>query len=127
MVPSMGLLNSLGTLHAWTSSYQLTDYSESDIGWIYGAYAFFLYVAGAQAGPIFDCYGPLYVVVPGSIGMVASLLCFSFSTGTSSISPLDIGHEALADFRSQSTTKSSSRSVSSGASQPVPSSTRPSQ
>ncbi|KAL4978174.1 major facilitator superfamily domain-containing protein [Aspergillus desertorum] len=80
MVPSKGLLNSLGTLHAWTSTYQLTDYSESSIGWIYGAYAFFLYVAGAQAGPIFDCYGPLYVVVPGSIGMVASLLCFSFST-----------------------------------------------
>ncbi|KAL4755340.1 hypothetical protein BDW72DRAFT_209200 [Aspergillus terricola var. indicus] len=80
MVPSMGLLNSLGTLHAWTSTYQLADYSESSVGWIYGAYAFFLYVAGAQAGPIFDCYGPLYVVVPGSIGMVASLLCFSFST-----------------------------------------------
>ncbi|KAL5045600.1 hypothetical protein BDW71DRAFT_214935 [Aspergillus fruticulosus] len=80
MVPSMGLLNSLGTLHAWTSTYQLADYSESSIGWIYGAYAFFLYVAGAQAGPIFDCYGPLYVVVPGSVGMVASLLCFSFST-----------------------------------------------
>ncbi|KAL5001086.1 major facilitator superfamily domain-containing protein [Aspergillus recurvatus] len=82
MVPSMGLLNSLGTLHAWTSTYQLADYSESSIGWIYGAYAFFLYVAGAQAGPVFDCYGPLYVVVPGSVGMVASLLCFSFSTGS---------------------------------------------
>ncbi|KAL6233710.1 hypothetical protein BDW75DRAFT_231749 [Aspergillus navahoensis] len=80
MVPSMGLLNSLGTLHAWTSTYQLAGYSESSIGWIYGAYAFFLYVAGAQAGPIFDCYGPLYVVVPGSVGMVVSLLCFSFST-----------------------------------------------
>ncbi|RDW58575.1 uncharacterized protein DSM5745_11266 [Aspergillus mulundensis] len=80
MIPSMGLLNSLGTLHAWTSSYQLTDYTESSIGWIYGAYAFFLYIAGAQVGPIFDCYGPLYVVVPGSIGMVASLICFSFST-----------------------------------------------
>ncbi|KAL4789505.1 major facilitator superfamily domain-containing protein [Aspergillus venezuelensis] len=80
MIPSMGLLNSLGTLHAWTSSHQLHDYSESSVGWIFGAYAFFLYVAGAQAGPIFDCYGPLYVVVPGSIGMVASLLFFSFST-----------------------------------------------
>ncbi|KAL4912693.1 major facilitator superfamily domain-containing protein [Aspergillus aurantiobrunneus] len=80
MIPSMGLLNSLGTLHAWTSSYQLQGYSESSIGWIYGAYGFFLYVAGAQAGPIFDCYGPRYVVVPGSIGMVASLLLFSFSS-----------------------------------------------
>ncbi|KAL5337259.1 major facilitator superfamily domain-containing protein [Aspergillus crustosus] len=81
MIPSMGLLNSLGTLHAWTSAHQLEDYSESSIGWIFGAYAFFLYVAGAQAGPIFDCYGPSYVVIPGSIGMVASILFFSFSTG----------------------------------------------
>ncbi|KAL4804172.1 major facilitator superfamily domain-containing protein [Aspergillus unguis] len=80
MIPSMGLLNSLGTLHAWTSNHQLQDYSESSVGWIYGAYGFFLYVAGAQAGPIFDCYGPAYVVIPGSVGMVASLLCFSFST-----------------------------------------------
>lgn len=50
MVPSMGLLNSLGILHAWTSTHQLKDYSESSIGWIFGAYGFFLYLAGAQAG-----------------------------------------------------------------------------
>ncbi|PLB53503.1 oxalate/formate antiporter [Aspergillus steynii IBT 23096] len=79
MIPSMGLLNSLGILHAWTSSHQLKDYSESSIGWIFGAYGFFLYFAGAQAGPIFDAYGPFYVVVPGSIGMVVSLVCLSFS------------------------------------------------
>lgn len=50
MVPSMGLLNSLGILHAWTSTHQLKHYSESSIGWIFGAYGFFLYLAGAQAG-----------------------------------------------------------------------------
>ena len=50
MIPSMGLLNSLGILHAWTSAHQLKDYSESSIGWIFGAYGFFLYLAGAQTG-----------------------------------------------------------------------------
>lgn len=50
MIPSMGLLNSLGILHAWTRAHQLKDYSESSIGWIFGAYGFFLYLAGAQAG-----------------------------------------------------------------------------
>ncbi|KAE8371475.1 major facilitator superfamily domain-containing protein [Aspergillus bertholletiae] len=79
MVPSMGLLNSLGVLHAWTSTHQLQGYSESSIGWIYGAYGFFLYFAGAQAGPIFDAYGPAYVIIPGSIGTVAALIWFSFS------------------------------------------------
>ena len=50
MIPSMGLLNTLGTLDAWTSTHQLKGYSHSSIGWIYGAYSFFLYIAGAQAG-----------------------------------------------------------------------------
>lgn len=36
-------------------------------------------------GPIFDAYGPNYVIIPGSIGMVASLICFSFSKGTYTI------------------------------------------
>ncbi|CAG7920626.1 unnamed protein product [Penicillium olsonii] len=79
MIPSMGLLNSLGILHAWTSAHQLKDYSESSIGWIFGAYGFFLYLAGAQTGPIFDAWGPRYVIIPGSIGIVASLVCLSFS------------------------------------------------
>jgi hypothetical protein len=43
MIPSMGLLNSLGTLQPWTSTHQLKDYSESSIGWIYGTYTFFLF------------------------------------------------------------------------------------
>ncbi|PYH75554.1 MFS general substrate transporter [Aspergillus uvarum CBS 121591] len=79
MIPSMGLLNSLGILHAWTSKHQLVDYSESSIGWIYGAYGFFLYAAGAQAGPIFDAYGRNHVIIPGSIGIVVALICLSFS------------------------------------------------
>ena len=50
LVPSAGFLNTLGALQAWTSSHQLKDYSESSIGWIYGAYGFFVYLAGAQTG-----------------------------------------------------------------------------
>ncbi|OQD87613.1 hypothetical protein PENANT_c005G03173 [Penicillium antarcticum] len=79
MVPSMGLLNSLGVLQAWTSTHQLKDYSESSIGWIFGSYGFFLYIAGAQTGPIFDTYGSKFVIIPGSIGIVLSMVCFSLS------------------------------------------------
>jgi hypothetical protein len=50
MIPSMGLLNSLGILHAWIGTHQLQDYSHSSIGWIFGAYGFFLYFTGAQVG-----------------------------------------------------------------------------
>lgn len=50
MIPSMGLLNTIGILHAWLSTHQLKEYSSSTIGWIFGVYGFCLYFAGAQAG-----------------------------------------------------------------------------
>lgn len=46
----MGLLNTVGVLQAWVTQHQLQGYSESNIGWIFGAYAFFLYIGGAQVG-----------------------------------------------------------------------------
>ncbi|OBT50769.1 hypothetical protein VE04_09065 [Pseudogymnoascus sp. 24MN13] len=79
MVPSMGLLNSLGTFQAWSSTHQLVDYSEFSIGWIYGTYTFFLFAGGAHFGAVMDSHGPIYVIIPGSIGMVASLIFLSFS------------------------------------------------
>lgn len=33
-------------------------------------------------GSIFDALGPRLVLVPGVIGIVVALICFSFSTGT---------------------------------------------
>jgi hypothetical protein len=53
-VPSMGLLNTVGVLQAWVSVHQLHGYSESNIGWIFSAYAFFLYIGGAQVGEHFS-------------------------------------------------------------------------
>lgn len=50
MIPSMGLLNTIGVLQAWMSEHQLQGYSESNIGWIVSAYAFFLYIGAAQIG-----------------------------------------------------------------------------
>ncbi|KAL4904121.1 hypothetical protein BDW74DRAFT_185784 [Aspergillus multicolor] len=79
MVPSMGLLNTFGVLHAWTSKHQLSTYSESKIGWIFGTYAFFLYFGAAQIGPIFDSRGVLPVVLPGSIGLIISIFTFGES------------------------------------------------
>ncbi|KAL2838188.1 major facilitator superfamily domain-containing protein [Aspergillus pseudoustus] len=77
-----------GSLKAWSvvlgawcamSTHQLRDYSESSIGWVFGTYTFFLFVGGAQFGAVLDAHGPLYVIVPGSIGMVLSLIFLSFS------------------------------------------------
>jgi MFS family permease len=96
----MGLLNTVGVLQAWVSEHQLEGYSESTVGWIFSAYAFFLYIGGAQVGeysiselsvsprdlrpvqgPIFDAHDIRYLLVPGSIGIVAAIMCMSVSTG----------------------------------------------
>jgi hypothetical protein len=58
MIPSMGLLNTVGVLQAWVSENQLHGYSESNIGWIFSAYAFFLYIGGAQVGT----YIPAHII-----------------------------------------------------------------
>ena len=50
MIPSMGILNTIGVIQAWMSEHQLKGYSESNIGWIVSAYAFFLYIGAAQIG-----------------------------------------------------------------------------
>ena len=50
MFAAMGILNTIGILHAWTAEHQLAKYSSSSIGWIYGAFAFFLYFGSAQVG-----------------------------------------------------------------------------
>ncbi|KAJ4360679.1 uncharacterized protein N0V89_001246 [Didymosphaeria variabile] len=64
MIPSMGLLNTVGVLQAWVWTHQLRDYTEFDIGWIFGLYGFFLYVTGAQVGPIFDAHDVRLTIVP---------------------------------------------------------------
>lgn len=50
MIPSMGLLNSIGVLQAWISENQLSSHSEATVGWIFSIYAFLLLFGGAQIG-----------------------------------------------------------------------------
>ncbi|KAI1460556.1 MFS general substrate transporter [Annulohypoxylon moriforme] len=79
MLPSMGLLNTLAVLQAWVSENELPDFPESTIGWIFSTYGFSLYFFGVQTGPVFDAHDVHFLVIPGSIGIVASMFFFSFS------------------------------------------------
>ncbi|KAM6522808.1 hypothetical protein FALCPG4_012423 [Fusarium falciforme] len=80
MIPSMGLLNTLAVLQAWVLENELSHLPESTVGWIFGCYGFFLYFCGAQVGPIIDAHDIKFVIIPGSIGMVASMIFVSLST-----------------------------------------------
>ncbi|KXJ97641.1 riboflavin transporter MCH5 [Microdochium bolleyi] len=80
MIPPMGLINSLNIFHAWFSQNQLQGMPESKIGWIVSTFAFLVTALGAQVGPIFDAHDTRLLVVPGSIGLVASMIFISLST-----------------------------------------------
>lgn len=52
MVPSFGLMNTLGVFEAWLADHQLRGYSKASIGWIFSLYMFFLYFGSVQVGKI---------------------------------------------------------------------------
>ncbi|KAH7176741.1 riboflavin transporter MCH5 [Dactylonectria macrodidyma] len=79
MIPPMGMLNTVAVLQAWLAEHELAGIADSNTGWIYSCYAFFITACGAQVGPIFDALDIRMVILPGSIGMIASLVFLSLS------------------------------------------------
>ncbi|KAL4891481.1 putative monocarboxylate permease [Aspergillus ambiguus] len=80
MFPAFGLMNTLGVFEDWLSTHQLHDNSQAKIAWIMSIYVFFLFFGSVQAGPIFDVFGPKYVLVPGSIGMIGAIMILSVAS-----------------------------------------------
>ncbi|KAK9465951.1 major facilitator superfamily domain-containing protein [Lipomyces arxii] len=79
MVCAFGIWNSVGVLQAWLATHQLAEYSEGNISWIFSVFSFLFFFCGVQIGPLFDRYGLKPLVLPGSVGFVASLMLFSVS------------------------------------------------
>jgi hypothetical protein len=50
MIPSMGMLNTIGVLEAWIGENQLAELPKSQTAWVVSLYAFFLYIGGSCAG-----------------------------------------------------------------------------
>ena len=80
LMAALGMMNSIGTYQSYISQHQLRDSSESDIGWIFGIYAFLSFVAGLQIGPIFDALGPRWLIFAGSIILLLSQLLLGICT-----------------------------------------------
>lgn len=70
---AFGLMNTIGTFQAYLQTHQLAQYTEAEVGWIFGLYLFMAYCCGVQAGPIFDAVGPKHLTAAGSICLVASM------------------------------------------------------
>lgn len=93
LVSSMGTLNSLATFQAYWITHQLKDYSEDAVGWIVSMYTFLTFFCGVFIGPVFDKYGPRYLVIAGATCVVVSYVTLSFCKGM--LSRLCLSVEAL--------------------------------
>ncbi|KAL4916461.1 major facilitator superfamily domain-containing protein [Aspergillus aurantiobrunneus] len=78
-LPCFGLMNTTGVFTDWLATHQLSQYTRSDVSWIFSLYMFFLWFGGVQIGPIFDRYGPRHLMTAGTIGLTASVMYFSVS------------------------------------------------
>lgn len=79
---SLGITNTLASFHAFLSINQLSSYTSGQIGWIFSVYTFLLFACGIYIGPLFDVYGPRWLVLPGSICMVLTIFLLGICSGS---------------------------------------------
>ena len=87
MVASFGNLNSAGTFQAYLSTHQLVQENPSAIGWIFSIYAFLTFFCGVQIGPVFDAYGPRWLVFAGSVLLFGGMMGVAESTSKCCLLP----------------------------------------
>ncbi|ERF70860.1 hypothetical protein EPUS_02382 [Endocarpon pusillum Z07020] len=80
LMVALGMMNTIGTYHAYLATHQLSAVSESALGWIFGIYAFLSFFAGIQIGPIFDACGPRHLIFAGSVLLMTSQLLLGICT-----------------------------------------------
>ncbi|KAI1379128.1 MFS general substrate transporter [Hypoxylon crocopeplum] len=80
LLASLGLMNSIATFQTYIATHQLSNYDEGNIGWIFSFYTALCFVCGVYIGPFFDKYGPKWLIGPGGLGVVASVMLLSICT-----------------------------------------------
>jgi MFS family permease len=75
-----GIANTFASLQASISEDQLSAYSADAIGWIFSLWTFLAFFGGIYIGPIFDVYGPRWLVLSGSICVVLSMFLLGVCT-----------------------------------------------
>lgn len=80
MFGSLGIANTLASFQAYISMNQLSNYSPEQIGWIFSLYTFLSFACGIYIGPLFDVYGPRWLLVPGGVCVVVSMFLLGVCT-----------------------------------------------
>ncbi|KAL2814549.1 major facilitator superfamily domain-containing protein [Aspergillus cavernicola] len=77
---SLGLVNTIGSFHAYLQTNQLKNYSSGSVSWIFGIYAFLTFFGGVQVGPVFDAKGPRLLIFGGSVLVMVMVVTMGFCT-----------------------------------------------
>jgi MFS family permease len=79
LMSTFGVMNTTGILQNYFASHQLSHYSPSAVGWIPGLFTFFGLSLSVQVGPMFDRYGPTYILIAGTACYITGLLLLAES------------------------------------------------
>ncbi|KAL8940076.1 MAG: hypothetical protein Q9216_003015 [Gyalolechia sp. 2 TL-2023] len=77
---SFGPINTIGIFQEYYQQELLRDYAPSTIAWISSTKVFLIFAGGVVAGPIFDSYGPRWLLLVGSALHVYGFMMTSIST-----------------------------------------------
>ncbi|KXJ89903.1 major facilitator superfamily domain-containing protein [Microdochium bolleyi] len=82
LFPSFGFMVSIGTFQDYWTRHQFFSsyYSARDIGWIPSVFCYLALALGICVGPLFDRYGPRWILLAGSAGYTAMLFLLAECT-----------------------------------------------
>ncbi|KAK4503639.1 hypothetical protein PRZ48_004554 [Zasmidium cellare] len=80
LLAALGIMNTIGVYQSYLAENQLAGYSESTIGWIISIYVFLSFGAGLIIGPVFDKYGPRWLLAAGLVCIMLSVMLLGVCT-----------------------------------------------
>jgi MFS family permease len=73
LFPSFGFMVSVGTLQDYWHQNQLSHMTSRDVGWIPSVFVYLCLAGGIAVGPLFDMYGPKWIMLFGSSAYVVMM------------------------------------------------------
>ncbi|KAH9235092.1 hypothetical protein K456DRAFT_1806357, partial [Colletotrichum gloeosporioides 23] len=77
---ALGIMNSIAVFQTYVATHQLQGYREGTIGWIFSVYTFLCFFGGIYIGPVFDRWGPRWLVLSGTVCFVIGVMLLSICT-----------------------------------------------
>jgi MFS family permease len=79
LLSSLGIMNTMGAFQEHISTHQLANHKVDAVGWIFSLYAFLAFGVSLFVGPVFDKYGPRWLILSGSVLVTASMATIGVS------------------------------------------------